>query len=253
MRSEKKQIATKDAVNALDVQFWLSVPYDDAVWAQVKEVFFEDEVDEGEDAWIRIRDASKHVKKFVTSYLAQEHLSVQGGFMIWTEGKLWNNYFVDKVSMTMNWFHALETLLLNQQKAVNTWVWEESDLVLQRDEMRLLMYEDLDWREDFCPPVIVSLLDLSRQMVAEGLAFVEWVQAIHTEITSLHSKDTLQQVNLARRERLSPGRSITTAKNTTTALKNPPAFSDIEKLGMILKSLPISFIETIQRVAKLVK
>jgi hypothetical protein len=230
------------AVERLDVQFWIKAPDEAANWSEIGDVFYDDD----DSWWIRAHHATRYTKHFVENCIAQEDssfCSFQGGFMIWTDGTLWNDYAVDDVYMAMHWFQGLEHLLSKHKGEMEIWVWEMSKLVLRRDDTALTMYET-EWRQaGFCPPVIVDFYDFTRRMVAEGLEFAKWIRAMHREIASLRSIEDLQYLNEARRS--------AAAARSALPESAKPVLTTEEKLGMIIEQLPLSFVETIERVSRI--
>jgi len=103
----------------------------------------------------------------------------QGGLALEKDGEPWSG--IDELSMTANWLRALAEIARGATQT-STYVWEESNLQLQRNGKHLVL------EDKGSPRVTVDLLPFAARVAAEMRAFFRIGEAVLAEAHARHPK-----------------------------------------------------------------
>ena len=113
-------------------------------------------------------------------YLARERLtccSFQGGLALEVDGEAWSG--IDEFHMSANWLRVLAEIARGEARA-STYVWEESNLQLERDGEMLAL------TDNGSPRVTVDLRPFAARIAAEMRAFFRIAEAILAAVAVRH-------------------------------------------------------------------
>jgi ankyrin repeat protein len=141
------------------------------------------------DGWPLARELAADVAGLVRAYLAVDGLScctLQGGFLIYADGALWNRSAIDEVTMSSSWLPAVEQLLRGEATA-GVWAWEESSMTLARRGDDVELGDVHHSGSVVCPLVRFDLRAFAAGLAEAAAPVARLVEAMQVELDVLEA------------------------------------------------------------------